>query len=138
MNLSFEAIRSAEDITLINSGGIAEQVVGQQLRTLFPLFMNPELYYWTRHSPDSDAEVDYVIQLGSDIVPLEVKAGEAGALKSLHIFMNLKKLPLAGRIYSGVPLNTKVSVKLHDGTQVSYELRSLPFYLMSEVHRLLT
>ncbi len=122
---------------MINSGGIAEQVVGQLLRTLFPLFMDPALYYWTRYSGKAEAEIDYVIQHRIGVVPVEVKAGEAGALKSLHFFMDLKKLSLAARMYSGYPLKTWVKVKLHTGSEVSYELRSLPFYLMSELHRLL-
>ncbi len=137
LNLSLESIRSVQELTLINSGGIAEQVVGQLLRTLFPLFMNPELYYWLRQAENSEAEVDYVIQHGPKVIPLEVKAGEAGALKSLHLFINLKKLSLAVRVYSGLPLKTDVSAKIHDGTLVSYELRSVPFYLVSELHRLL-
>ena len=137
LNLSLESIRSVEELTLINSGGIAEQVVGQLLRTLCPLFMNPELYYWLRHVGTSDAEVDYVVQHGSHVVPIEVKAGETGGLKSLHLFMHLKKLPLAARVYSGFPLKTEVNTKIHDGTPVSYELRSIPFYLVSELHRLL-
>ena len=137
LNLSLESIRSVQELTLINSGGIAEQVVGQLLRTLFPLFMNPELYYWLRQVGTADAEVDYVIQHGPNVVPLEVKADKPGALKSLHLFMNQKELSLAARVYSGLPLKTAVSVKLHDGTQVSYELRSIPFYLVSELHRLL-
>ncbi len=137
LRLSLEHIRSVEEISFINSGGIAEQVTGQLMRTLFPPFMDPELYYWLRFTEKSEAEVDYVIQHGANVVPIEVKAGEAGALKSLHQFMNIKKLPLAARVYSGLPLKTGIKVKLHDRTEVSYELRSLPFYLLSELHRLL-
>ena len=60
-----------------------------------------------------------------------------GELKSLHFFMELKKKPLAARIYSGKPLKLLVGVKGLEGNPIKYELRSIPFYLVSELHRLL-
>jgi len=50
-----------------------------------------QLYFWQREQRGSQAEVDYVAQIGSDIVPIEVKAGTRGAMQSLHLFMEEKK-----------------------------------------------
>ncbi len=99
--------------------------------------MNPELYYWLRHKKGAEAKIDYVIQHEQNVVPLEVKAGTQGELKSLHFFMGVKEKSLAVRVYSGKPLKLLVSVKDHAGDPIKYELRSLPFYLVSELSRLL-
>jgi predicted AAA+ superfamily ATPase len=121
-----------DTMTLINKGGLAEQVVGQLLRTINQPYMEPVLYYWRRDVKGSSAEIDYVIQHGNQVIPLEVKAGSTGSLKSLHLFMELKKLPLAVRVNADFPSKTSVQM----GTD--YILLSLPFYLVGQLHRLLT
>lgn len=135
LRLSLDKITKIEEIALINSGGIAEQVVGQLLRTVEPPFVKPELYYWTREG--SDAEVDFILQQGNTVVPLEVKAGKIGSLKSLHIFMRIKGLACALRINSDYPSITPVDVKDSQGNEVRYTLYSLPFYLLGQVLRLI-
>lgn len=137
LKLSLQLIENVEDITLINDGGIAEQVVGQLLRTLEGVSFESELYYWLRHEKYSSAEVDYVIQHRTTVIPLEVKSGKTGSLRSLHQFMKKRKGALATRICSGRPLKTHVSVADAEGGKIEYELRSVPFYLMSELYRLL-
>lgn len=137
LGLSLVGIKSIQEIALINSGGIAEQVVGQLLRTLQPFFIDPELYYWLRHEKKSNAEIDYVIQYGARVLPMEVKAGEAGTLKSLHFFMGLKKLSSAVRVYSGMLLRTPIKTKDSYGNLISYELMSIPFYLIGQINRLI-
>lgn len=54
--------------------------------------------YWERNVPGSSLEVDYVINIGSRIIPIEVKDGVTGRLKSLRIFLNEKKLSLGVNI----------------------------------------
>ncbi len=137
LKLSLQLIENVDDVTLINDGGIAEQVVGQLLRTLQGVSFEPELYYWMRHEKYSSAEVDYVIQHRTTVIPLEVKSGKSGSLRSLHQFMKKRKGSLAARICSGRPVKNQVSVADVQGGQIEYELRSIPFYLMSELHRLL-
>jgi predicted AAA+ superfamily ATPase len=89
--------------------------------------MPPTLYYWQREKKGSQAEVDYVIQHENQVIPLEVKAGTIGSLKSLQEFVREKHKLLAIRINSNKP-------SLY---QTSYKLLSLPFYLLSQVHRLI-
>lgn len=137
LGLSLNQINAANEIIMINNGGIAEQVVGQLLRTINPPYIEPALYYWFRHEKGSSAEIDYVIQYGSKVVPVEVKAGSTGSLKSLHLFMEMKRSSIAVRINSDLPSKTNVKVKGQSGNNVDYLLISIPFYLIGQMYRLL-
>lgn len=118
-------------------GGISEQVVGQMLRTLFPLYKEPELYYWQREEQGASAELDYLIEHNEDIIPIEVKSGSTGGLKSLHYFMYHKQKKLAVRINDDLPSITEINVKLPTQESVSYTLLSIPFYLTGQILRCL-
>jgi predicted AAA+ superfamily ATPase len=137
LGLRLNQMKSIGDINLINQGGISEQVVGQLLRTLEPFYIEPALYYWTREEKGSSAEVDYIIQHNNQIIPIEVKSGSTGNLKSLHLFMQLKQLPIAVRINSGFPVETNINIKIYDGKLVQYQLLSIPFYLLEQLPRIL-
>lgn len=117
-----------KDLNLVNQGRLTEQFVGQHLLYDGPPFQGPELYYWAREKKNAAAEVDYVTSVGSRIVPVEVKSGKSGTLRSLHLFLKEKKLSLGVRFNSEPP-----SVLKEDGTT----LVSLPFYLVGQWSRLL-
>jgi hypothetical protein len=138
LGLSLAELDSVEEIDLINKGGIAEQLAGQLLRTIFPFYQEPALYYWVSTNTHTSAEIDYVIQHGSKVIPLEIKAGKSGTLKSLHRFMHIKEYPLAVRINSAVPSINHINLKDTQSNLVVYELRSIPFYLLGQLHRLLS
>lgn len=137
LNLKFNEIAKIDEINLINGGAIAEQVVGQLLRTTDLPYVEPALHYWIREETGSSAEIDYIIQHGQRVIPVEVKAGSQGSLKSLHLFMGLKKLPVALRVNSDYPSQTRVQLKNQIEDAVDYILLSIPFYLVGQVHRLL-
>ena len=137
LGLGLNQINAANEITMINNGGIAEQVVGQLLRTINPPYVEPTLYYWFRNEKGSNAEIDYIIQYGNQVIPIEVKAGSTGGLKSLHLFMEMKKNSVALRINSDLPSKTLVKVKGQSGNNVEYSLMSIPFYLIEQMYRLL-
>lgn len=138
LGLSFNQINAANEVNLINNSGIAEQIVGQLLRTINPYFVEPTLFYWLREEAGSNAEIDYVIQHDNQVIPIEVKAGSTGSLRSLHLFMDLKSFKLAVRINSDLPNKTDVNVKNHIGKNIGYTLLSLPFYLIGQLHRLIS
>lgn len=133
LGLTLNNISTIDELVLVNSGKVAEQAAGQLLRTLSAPYIEPTLYYWHRAEKGSSAEIDYLLQHNTHIIPIEVKAGSTGSLKSLHLFMQLKKSPLAIRINSDFPSKTLVQIK----GQPEYTLISLPFYLMGQLHRLL-
>lgn len=137
LGLNLNQLNTISEITLINNGGVAEQVVGQLLRTITPPYIEPSLYCWHREDPGSNAEIDYVIQHHHQIIPIEVKAGSTGGLKSLQLFMRMKKFPTAIRINSDYPSKTTVNMKDSTGHAVKYHLLSIPFYLVGQIHRLL-
>ncbi len=137
LGISFDQLSDVRNIALINNGGISEQVTGQLLRTIAPFYIDPALYYWQRNEKGSNAEVDYLIQYQNKVVPVEVKAGSTGSLKSLHLFMGLKKLQLAVRVNADIPSSTMVNVKDHLGNKIEYELVSIPYYLVGELPRIL-
>ena len=137
LGLSLHRLTSLEEIILINNGQIAEQIVGQLLRTIHPPYIEPRLYYWQREEQGSNAEIDYVIQQGSKVIPIEVKAGTTGTLKSLHLFIGVKKYSLAMRANSDLPNITDVKVTNQKGQLVEYRLISIPFYLIGQINRLI-
>lgn len=133
-------LTNLDDVDLVNTGRIAEQFVGQELRCAEPWYIEPELYYWTREKKSSMAEIDYLVQAGGQMMPIEVKAGKTGTLKSLHLFMYEMKLSRAVRFYTGECSVSKmdVAVRTGDGVKNSqYELVSLPLYLVGEMKRIL-
>lgn len=137
LGLTLNEIQSITEIDLINKGGIAEQVVGQILRTIFPHYIDPSLYCWMRKDAGASSEVDYILQHASKIIPVEVKAGKTGTLKSLHYFMGKKGLKIAVRINSDFPSSVTVNLKDTSANDVQYSLISIPFYLLGQIHRLL-
>jgi len=107
------------------------------LRTIEPFYMEPSLYYWVREEKSSNAEIDYLIQHNNQCIPIEVKSGRAGKLKSLHLFMAQKEYRIAIRIYSGLPNKTFIVAPVHAGKVAEYTLIDLPFYLAGQIHRYL-
>ena len=55
------------------------------------------MFYWTRQTKNSLAEIDYLTVQNMHVLPIEVKAGTQGGMKSLWIFMREKHLTEAVR-----------------------------------------
>jgi predicted AAA+ superfamily ATPase len=87
-----------DDVEVINKGNIAELFVGLELIKSTQCYEKTRLYYWHREAKNSQAEVDYVIQIQDVIIPLEVKAGTKGAMQSMYLFMNEKKSSFGIRV----------------------------------------
>jgi predicted AAA+ superfamily ATPase len=83
---------TAGEVALVNRGSLAEVFAGLELIGHQPSHIRPALHYWHREARGSTAEVDYVIQQGGDIVPVEVKAGTRGQMQSLTRFMDERNL----------------------------------------------
>ncbi len=134
--MSMLDIENADDVMMVNSGGLCEQFVGQHLLYLNEYYKKPELYYWVREAKSSSAEVDYVISSGTEIIPVEVKAGKTGRLKSLHQFVKEKGVDLSVRINLAKPSVFQESTRVPVGQSVEFNLLSIPFYLVGQVRRL--
>lgn len=104
-----------KDLTAIYRGSVSEQFVGQELITSSNHYKKANLYYWAREEKNSNAEVDFLVEKGGEIMPLEVKSGKKGTLRSLLLFLKTYKLK------QGI----KVSQALYDNDST---LLSIPFY----------
>jgi predicted AAA+ superfamily ATPase len=79
-------------------GKLAEQFVAQELLAS----QGNEIFYWSRNSRSSSSEVDFVIELDNKIIPLEVKSGKGGSLRSLHFMLEkYDDCPFGMVLYSG-------------------------------------
>lgn len=118
----------SENIDSVYNGKIAEHIAGQEILALnsSPLY---KLNFWTRENKDSNAEVDFVYKYNDMLIPLEVKSGPAGRLRSLHQFVDRAPHPYAVRLYSGM-----FSIENHKTLAgKSFFLLNLPFYLLSRI-----
>lgn len=126
LGLNIDAIGS--DLNHVAKGAIAEQFIAQHLLDDRELFQKPQLYYWQRQKQGTSSEVDFLTDYQGHVVPIEVKSGEVGSMKSLQVFMRLKQEPVfALRFLGGFPENKTVVEKQ---SQHSYQLISLPHYLV--------
>lgn len=89
----------------VNEGPLAEPFVGQQLR-FDPNGSRPELHYWLREGKSGNAEVDFLTAVQGKVIPVEVKSGAAGSMRSLHQFMDLRGASTAVRFDLNPPRQT--------------------------------
>jgi uncharacterized protein len=137
MGLPLYEITKLSEINFTNEGPITEQVIGQLLRTLSPYYLEPKLCYWIREQRGSEAEVDYLTHHEEQIIPIEVKSGTTGTLRSLHGFMKQKGLKKAVRFNSDYASVAKIQIHDHTGDLVEYQLISLPLYMVEQMPRLI-
>ena len=98
-----------KDFTAIFKGGVAEQFAGQELIAYQSCYSKAELYYWGRDARNSSAEVDYILEKNARIIPVEVKAGATGRMKSLLMFIDIYKSETALKI-SQAPYNSENTI----------------------------
>ncbi len=75
------------EASFVNQGGLVESFVGQELLAYGPADSAQKLHYWHREARSSNAEVDYVISAEESVIPIEVKSGATGQLKSMWSFL---------------------------------------------------
>lgn len=130
-------VEHQQDFNLVNQGSLAEQFIGQQLYQSHDAFREPELYYWAREKKAASSEVDFIIAENKGrIVPVEVKSGRTGSLRSLQVFSVEKASEVAVRFNSDQPSVFKESRQTSKG-EADFVLVSLPHYLVQQSRRLL-
>lgn len=134
------SLKELKQQSFINKGHVAEQFIAQHLAYIGKSNVSPSLTYWLREGRAGNAEVDFVTQLGQAIVPVEVKAGKSGSLKSLHQFANQKETETAVRFDLNTPSVHHVSHALGqrgESARAEFDLLSLPLYMIEELPRIL-
>ncbi len=137
--LGWDVIVKMNETHLVNEGVIAEQFIGQHLQAMLSESPNRQLTYWLRQGRSSNAEVDYVLGLNGQIIPIEIKSGATGRLKSLHQFVGEKNVSLAVRFDAGQPSEQRVNTTIKQGDkaiEIDYQLVSLPLYLVERLPEL--
>lgn len=137
LQLNPVSIEDDAELDLVNNGVLAEQMIGQELYQQSPRYQSPQLHYWAREQRSASAEVDYLVtDTNQSIIPVEVKAGSSGSLRSLHMMIAEKGLKKAIRFNSEKP---SVLQEKRDSVKgpIEYTLISLPHYLVQQVARLL-
>ncbi len=104
--LSFQEYFINKNLTTAFEGSLSEQFVAQQLITS----QKDPLYYWARTAPGSTAEVDFIIIRESQIIPVEVKAGKSGSLKSLHLLLKEQPNIEKAIVYSHAKFGTQDNI----------------------------
>ncbi len=90
-------ILTATAADLVNKGPMAEMLAGLEVLHYLSPNIRHDLFYWVRQAKNSLAEIDYLLSRDMKVLPLEVKAGVQGGMKSLWDFMRDKKLSQAIR-----------------------------------------
>jgi len=117
-----------DDLLAIYKGKVAEHIVRQEIIAANTSH-NRVPPFWVRESRASNAEIDMVLQYQGLAIPLEVKAGKKGSLRSLHQFMDRTKHPFAVRLYRG-PLEITEAATIQGK---KFKLLNLPYFLASKI-----
>ena len=112
-----------QDISDAWRGKTAEHIVAQSLISANNSVL-ARRSFWVREAKNSQAEVDFVMQYGTKLLPIEVKSGDKSKLKSLHLYMEQSDGNLAVRFWNQ-PLR-KDAITLPSGKK--YTLFNVPFY----------
>lgn len=91
---------TSNDLNNLYKGRIAEHIVAQELIVSSDNYLQP-LLFWVREKNNSNAEVDFLLSTSYGMIPIEVKSGATGHLKSLLLYVEESKTPLAIRLYAG-------------------------------------
>ncbi len=122
----------SKNIDDVYNGRIAEHIAGQELLCLTPS-VRSKLNFWVPKKTNAQAEIDYVLPWNDILIPVEVKSGASGTLRSLHRFIDEAPHNIAIRIYAG-HFNVE-NTKTINGKP--FRLINLPFYLISQIESLL-
>jgi uncharacterized protein len=123
-------ILGVKDLNDLYRGRIAEQIVGQELMAVSSRRLDPPLF-WVREKNQSQAEVDFLAVVDGRPVPVEVKSGSSGRLRSLHQYITRSGSQLAVRLYAG-PFRVD---RLRTPDDSPFLLLSLPHFLAAQVGR---
>lgn len=116
-----------QDLQNLSKGFIVEHIVAQEILSS----QSSVLYanrFWTREKKGS-AECDLIYQYGTKMIPIEVKAGKTGRLRSLFTFMDMCDHHYAVRVH-GHRFQVE-QIKTIKGK--SFYLMNIPYYLGTQI-----
>ena len=121
-----------DDLSQAFKGALIPHLITQELLSInFQTDQKPN--FWVREKNQSTAEVDLIVSHQGMVIPIEIKSGSKGTLRSLHQFVDACDHGFAVRIYGG-------ELKLEEAktpSGKSYLLMNLPYYLGTKVQEYL-
>lgn len=118
-----------DDLNTAYRGAIVPALVTQELLSLQTRSYRKPLF-WTREKAQSSAEVDLLWAYQDKAIPIEIKSGKQGKLRSLHQFVEQTDHPYAIRLYAG---EFRVEQHLTPRKRKPYLLMNLPYYLGTKI-----
>jgi len=113
-------------------GKIAEHIVGQEILASKYNILHT-LQFWVRDKNQSDSEVDFLYHFDGQMIPVEVKSGKSGKLRSLLQFLDLSGISVAVRFYAG-----QFQVEEHQTlTGKPFKLINIPYFLAGKLNEYL-
>ncbi|MEI7581086.1 AAA family ATPase [Runella sp.] len=121
-------ILGTTDLNSVYQGTMIEHLIGQEILSKQYLALG-SLHFWVKEKNSSTAEIDFLYPYQGKLIPIEVKSGTDGRLKSLHQFMDLAPHTMAVRFYAGeVTITNSSSIE-----GKPYYLLNLPYYLATQI-----
>ena len=113
-----------EDLSTSYKGALLPHLITQEvISTQEKSYQKPN--FWVREKKGAQAEVDLVYTFNQLIIPIEIKSGKVGRLRSLHQFVDSAPHPFAVRMYAG-----EFKIEKHKTPKgTHYYLMNLPYYL---------
>ena len=119
-----QELLTIQDLHQSSKGKLVQQIVNQEIKSLDYL-PGTKRAFWVREERGASSEVDIIYPFRNMLVPIEVKSGASGTLRSLHEFMDRCQHVFAVRIYGG-----KVGIdELTTSKGKKYKLLNLPYFL---------
>jgi len=113
-----------EDLSQAYKGALIPHLISQELISTTHL-TDQKPNFWVREKRQSSAEVDLVFSHQGLAIPIEIKSGATGSLRSLHQFIDACDHGFAVRIYGG---ELKIEGTITPAGK-PYRLLNLPYYL---------
>ncbi len=109
-------------------GALIPHLITQEMLSLNTI-NDKKPVFWVREKKQASSEVDLLYSYKNKVIPIEMKSGSAGKLRSLHQFIERTNHPYAIRLYAGV-----FSIENHktpSGTP--FLLMNMPYYLGTKI-----
>lgn len=120
----FAEMIGVKDLSGFHKGRVLQHIVGQELLKQEKSRISQPLHFWVKEKKTSNAEVDFIMYHKGKTIPIEVKGGNSGRLRSLHECMDTLDHDIAIRLYQGKKSIDHITSR----TGKAYRLLSFPYY----------
>jgi predicted AAA+ superfamily ATPase len=117
-----------QDLSASYKGALIPHIITQELLSL-SVERDSKPNFWVREKTQASSEIDLVYAYQNMVIPIEIKSGKTGTLKSLHQFVGRVTHPYAIRMYAG-EFNIE-QTETPEGKP--YLLMNMPYYLGAKI-----